>query len=81
MNNIAEIQTEIDIKEDCAVSLELDIHSTQDQINNEIDETHIIFLRDHLEILKYELDTVNTDIYLLRNELKIFENEKKFLMN
>ena len=81
MNTNNEIQNEMDIKEESAVSLELDIRSTQDQIHDEEDETHIIFLTDHLDILKYELGKVNADIYLLRNELKIFENGKKFLMN
>ena len=78
MNNITEIQSQLDLKENDAVSLELEILDTKDQIQNEEDETHIIFLTDHLEALQYELDLVNADIYLVRQKLKILENEQKF---
>ena len=78
MNNITEIQSQLDLKEDYAVSLELEILDTKDQIYIEEDETHIIFLEDHLEFIKYQLDLANADIYLLRQKLKISENEQKF---
>lgn len=73
MDNINE---QIVAKEDYAVSLDLDINYTEEQIRNEIDETNLIFLTDHLKVLLYELDRANADIYLLRKELKILENEK-----
>lgn len=76
--NLTEIQTLLAQKEDYAVSLELEILDTQDQIYNETDETHIIFLSDHIGVLKYELDLVNADIYPLRQKIKIMENDKKF---
>jgi hypothetical protein len=78
MNNSTEIHTQLEQKEDYAVSLELEILDTKDQIFNEEDETHIIFLTDHLEALQYRLDQTNADIYPLRQKLKILENEQKF---
>ena len=81
MKTITELNYELDFKENYAVSLELEIGLTQDQIYYEDDETHIIFLTDHLGILQYELDRLNADIYLLKKELKILENRKKFQTN
>ena len=78
MENINEIQTQLDLKEDYAVSLELEINDIQDQIHAETDETHITFLEDHLEFIKYQLDLVNADIYFLRQKLKILKNEQIF---
>lgn len=79
MNNMSEIQSQLTQKEDYAVSLELEILEMQDQIQSETDETHIIFLTDHLGVLQYELDKVNADIYYLRKNIKLLENQGKFL--
>lgn len=81
METINEINSELKFKEYEAVSLELEIALIQDQIYCEEDETHIIFLTDHISVLQYELDRLNADIYLLRKDLKILENEKKFQTN
>ncbi|MCD6346518.1 MAG: hypothetical protein J7L96_03760 [Bacteroidales bacterium] len=70
MENITDIQSQLTPKEDYAVSLKLEIIDTQDQIQSETDETHIIFLEDHLGVLKYELDQTNAEIYLLRQKNK-----------
>ena len=77
MENLTEITNKLDKLLDYAVSLELDILDTQDQIHAEEDETHIIFLTDHLGVLQYELDQTNAEIYLFRQKLKILENEHK----
>ncbi len=79
--NKKEIQKEITVKEDYAVSLELDIQFTRDKIHAEDDDIHIIFLTDHLEMLKYELDSTNAELYLLRRKIKIAENQEKFQLN
>ena len=75
---INEIHNELKFKEYEATSLQLEIGLTQNQIYWEDDETHIIFLTDHLGVLQYELDRLHADIYLLKRELKILENRKKF---
>jgi hypothetical protein len=81
MNTIHELQKQIAEKDDCAVSLDMDVLSTKEQIHDEIDEAHIIFLTDHLEVLQYEFDKVNADIYLLKKELKIMNNSEKYKLN
>ncbi len=73
MKSKKEIQKEITVKEDYAVSLELDIQFTQDLIHNEGDDIHIIFLNDHLEMLKYELDSTNAELYLLRRKINNYQ--------
>lgn len=50
--------------------------SYKDQIHNETDEFHVIYLTDHLEVLQYEFDKINADLYLLRKELKILKNKE-----
>lgn len=78
MDKISEIQSQLAQKENYAVSLELEILDIQKKIYNETDDTHIIFLSDHLGVLQYELDLVNADMHPLRQKLKILENDKKF---
>ena len=76
MENITDIQKEITEKENFAKSLDIDIQFTKDKIHAEDDETHIIFLNDYLEMLKYELDRTNADLYILRKEMKLLEMRK-----
>lgn len=78
---MSEKKEELAQKENYAVSLELEIISTQDQMCNKTDETHIIFLRDYLANLNYQLNCINADIYLLRQKIKKSENELKFQLN
>ena len=68
-----EIQTKLQILEDYSASLEVDIQTTKEQIFNEEDETHIIFLNDHLRVLRFEFHKVNADIYLFRRKVKKFK--------
>lgn len=75
---MTEVQNRLNLKEDYAAYLQLEIDDTQDRVHSEGDETHIIFLSDHLGVLNYELNQVNSEIYLLRQKIKISENEHKF---
>ena len=75
MKDITENQNQIDGIQDLAVSLELDILLTQEQMQSETDETHITFLTDYLEVLKYELDKVNGEIYLSRQKRNCRKSE------
>ena len=67
MENITE---ELVQKEDYAVSLELEVIETQEQIYNQADKINATFLNDHLRVLQYELDKASADIYILRHEIK-----------
>jgi hypothetical protein len=56
--------------QDYAASMEQDIQSTQDQIQKAEDETHITFLSDHLNMLRFELDKTNAEMYLFQRKKK-----------
>jgi len=66
VSNMEQIQTKLDQIQDYAKSLELDIFQTQEQIESEDNETHIIFLTDHLQMLRFEMHKTNVAIYILR---------------
>lgn len=77
METLKDKQIELDGMQDNAISLELDILQVREQIDYEQDEIHITFLSDHLFELQYQLDRTNADIYLLRQEIKLLENQEK----
>ena len=73
VSNMEENKTRLDKLKDYSAELEADIFATQEQLLNETDKAHVTFLNDHLNILKFELDKANADIYILRRKLKKFQ--------